>query len=156
MLRMPPTRDDRRLLVFTGVFVLIAGVLFALVILLATGQQDAPDPSRPFFIGLERQKKEAIREESPQYIANPNPDGEGFWLDLEDGELVALVLHRSDAPRCFVKWKEQQEGYVDCDGNVLSSRQLERYVLIVGARNGSPRGSVYVDLRKKLPAPEPL
>jgi hypothetical protein len=153
---MPPTRDDRRLLVFTGVFVAIAAVLFALVILLATGQQDLPDPTRPVFIGLERQKKEAIREESPQYIANPHPDGEGFWLDIEDGELVALVLHRPDARKCFVKWKERQDGYVDCDDNVLSSRQLERYQLTVGALNGSPKGSVYVDLQKVLPAPEPL
>jgi len=151
---MPPTRDDRRLLVFTAVFVALAGVLFALVILVATDQQDAPDPKRPFFIGLERQKKKAIREESPQYIANPSPDGEGFWLDIEDGELVALVLHVPDRPKCFVKWKQPRHGYVDCDGDVLQSEQLDRYELTIGPQSGSPKGSVYVDLRKVLPAPQ--
>ena len=152
---MPPTRDDRRLLIFTGVFVAVAAVLFAALIYLATNQQDTPDAKRPFFIGLERSKKKTIREDnSPQYVPDPTGD-QGFWLDIEDGKLVALVLHVPGRPNCIVKWRDPRGGYVDCDDNVLQSEQLDRYKLIIGSRNGSPKGSVYVDLRKVTPAPDP-
>jgi hypothetical protein len=55
-----------------------------------------------------------------------------------------------------VKWREQRGGYVDCDGNVLQSEQLDRYRLIIGSRDGSPRNSVFVDLRETTPAPGPV
>src|SRR5688572_11785965 len=81
MRRMPPTRDDRRLLVFTGVFVAIAAVLFAAAILYATGgQPEAKDG--PIYIGPETVKKKGIRDEGPQYVINPIGHRPGFWLDL--------------------------------------------------------------------------
>jgi hypothetical protein len=87
------------------------------------------------------------------YFANPT-GGDGFWLDVEDGELVALVLDRPDTKDCVVKWKAQRDAYVDCNGDALSSNDLDRYKVTIGPRDGSPKNSVYVDLRKISPAPE--
>jgi hypothetical protein len=150
---MPPTRDDRRLLIFTGGFVILAGVLFAFAILFAT--RNGPTAHGPIYIGPEPVKKSAIRKDGPQYVINPVKGRPGFWLDLENHELVALVLNRPGTKDCVVKWKEPKHGYVDCRGDILQSEQLDRYVIEVGRRNGSPKNSVYVKLREIVPAPEP-
>ena len=147
---VPPDRADRRLLLVTGGFLLIAGVFFAGVLWLATQRDDTP--SGAFFIGLERPLKSHIHEGSPLYFANPGA-GDGFWLDVEDGHLVALVLARPGTRHCVVKWKDQRDAYLDCNGNPLQTHQLDRYTLAIGPRNGSPKRSVYVNLHKTSPAP---
>lgn len=148
---MPPTRSDRRLLLVTGSFLLVAAVFFGGVIWLATQRNQPTDG--PFFIGLEGALKTHIHEGSPLYFSNPGA-GDGFWLDIENGQVVALVLDQKPGPKdCIVKWKEQRDAYVDCDDNELQSTDLERYTLTVEARDGSPKTSVYVNLRKTEPAP---
>jgi hypothetical protein len=155
MQSVPPSRADRQLLLVTGSFLAVAAVLVAMVLYLATKQNDSDTKRRPFFIGLERSLKKSIREASPLYFANPQ-GGDGFWLDIEDGELVALVLDRPGTKDCVVKWREQRNGYVDCEGNVLQSPQLDRHELTVGPRGkDQPKTAVYVDLRKTSPAPAP-
>jgi hypothetical protein len=153
---VPPSRADRQLLLVTGSFLVVTAVLVAMVLYLATSQQD-DTVKGPIFIGLEGPLKRNIREESPRYYINPAKEGKGFWLDIEDGELVALVLDRPGTTDCVVKWKEQQSGYVDCDGNVLRSENLDRYRLTVGPRGeGQPKNAVYVNLRRTTAAPEQL
>ena len=152
MLGVPPTRDDRRLLVITGTFVVLAGVLCAAVLFLATRQGTQTSANRPLFLGLEQPLTKSIRDASPLYFANPF-GGDGFWLDLENGKLVALVIEPPGASHCPVKWKAQRDAYLDCHGNARSSRDLDRYQLTVGSRNGSPKDAVFVDLRKVEPAP---
>jgi hypothetical protein len=148
---VPPTRSDRRLLLVTGSFLLVAAVFFTGVIWLATQRNDSK--GGPFFIGLERALKTHIHEGSPLYFSNPGA-GDGFWLDIENGQLVALVLdQRAGSEDCIAKWKEQRDAYVDCDDNELQSTDLDRYKLTIGARDGSPKTSVYVNLRKIEPAP---
>ena len=148
---VPPSRSDRRLLLVTGSFLLVAAVFFTGVLWLATKRNETG--SGPFFIGLERALKTHIHEGSPLYFANPGA-GDGFWLDIEDGQLVALVLDRQAGKRdCAVKWKEQQDAFIDCNGDAFQSRELDRYRVSIGPRNGSPKRSVYVNLRKVDPAP---
>jgi hypothetical protein len=152
MLDVPPTRADRRLLLVTATFVVLAGLLFAAVLFLATRQGSETGPRRPLFVGLERPLMKAIRDGGPIYTPNPFA-GDGFWLDLEGGHLVALVLARPGPGHCVVKWKAQQDTYLDCNGNALTSRDLDRYVLTVGSQANAPKDAVFVDLRKTDPAP---
>jgi hypothetical protein len=148
---VPPSRSDRQLLIVTGSFLLVAAVFFGGVIWLATQRNETKEG--PFFIGLERALKTHIHEGSPLYFSNPGA-GDGFWLDIEDGQLVALVLdQQSGAEDCIVKWKEQRDAYIDCDDNELQSTDLARYGLKIGSRDGSPKTAVFVNLRKIEPAP---
>lgn len=138
----------------TGGAVVIAGLLFTGVLLLATRNNAGQPSNQPLFLGIETPKIREIKNSSPQYIANPF-GGDGFWLAVEKGKLVALVLDRPGTKNCQVKWKAQINHYLDCNGNELTSRQLARYKVTIGVRNGSPAHSVFVNLKKTSPAPEP-
>lgn len=149
---MPPARDDKRLLIVVGVFVALAGALFAGVILLATNREVGE--KTPLFLGQRRDLTKSIREASPLYFASTFRDQDGFWLDLEDGTLVAYVLERPDPGECTVKWREQRGAYIgECDDEPVERDELDQYPVTIGARDGSPSTSVYVDLRRTIPAP---
>src|SRR4029078_12679503 len=110
------------------------------------------DKPQPIFIGLRDEISKNIEADGPRYVANPFGHA-GFWLDLEDGQLVALVLSKPGTADCSVKWKEQRGTYVDCNGDPIQARDLDRYPLFIGVRGGSPKGSVFVDIRTIDPAP---
>jgi hypothetical protein len=139
-------------LIFTGTFVALAGVLVGAVLFLATQQGTGTSVRKPLFLGLEQPLTKSIRDASPLYFADPF-GGDGFWLDLENGHLVALVLQPPGVTHCPVKWKAQEHAYIDCDGHHFQSRDLEHYELTVGSRFGSPNDAVFVDLRKRFPPP---
>ncbi|MEX2267802.1 MAG: hypothetical protein WEA75_03870, partial [Acidimicrobiia bacterium] len=147
---VPPSRSDRQLLLITGSFLVIAAVFFGGVLWVATLRKSSDNG--PQYIGRERSLERKILKASPYYFANPS-GGDGYWLDVEDGELVALVLDRPGTKDCVVKWKAQRDAYVDCNDQELSSENLDRYKVTIGPRDGSPKGSVYVDFRKISPAP---
>jgi len=147
---VPPSRSDRQLLLVTGSFLLLAAVFFLGVIWLATIRNESKEG--PFYIGVRGALERSISKASPLYFANPSA-GDGFWLDLEDGALVALVIDRPGEKDCVVKWKEQRDAYVDCHDDELQAAGLDRYKLTIGPRDGSPKNSVYVNLRKVFPAP---
>jgi len=153
---VPAAPDDRRILLFAGALVLGAGIAIAGLLFLATGgTQDTPSERRPVFLGLQRELVAKIEEGGPLYFANPFGDN-GFWLDLEDGDLVALDIVEPGSDRCIVKWRDPRKAYVDCDDNDLTSRDLDRFALLVGKRDASddaPKDAVYVDLRRREPAP---
>ena len=151
MRNVPPSRSDRQLLILTGTFLAIAAVVAFGLVLLATQRNESKEG--PFYIGTATSLERSIREDSPLYFANPTA-GDGFWLDVEDGELIALVIDRPGLKDCVVKWKEQRGAYVDCNDEELASEELDRYQVSVGARDGSPENSVYVDLRTTSPAPD--
>jgi hypothetical protein len=144
--------------VFAALLVVIAGVLVAALLFFATGgTQDAPAQQEPLFLGVARDKVSNIREEGPQYIANPFGDA-GLWLDLEDGELVVLSAIKPGTKSCIMKWREPRKAYVDsnCTDSNYTSRNLDRFKVTIGPlEEGAPKDAVYVDLRVKEPAPEP-
>jgi hypothetical protein len=149
---VPPARSDRSLIIVTGIFVVVAGLLFTAVLFLATGGDTATGKPAPIFIGAEQGLIDNINEDGPRYFAHPF-GGDGFWLDVEDGGLVALVLDAPGSQRCTVKWRDPRNAYIDCRGNPIDPGNLDRYPVIVGARAGSPDDSVYVDIRTVDPAP---
>ena len=125
---------------------MVAAVFVGGLLWLAT-QRNESKPG-PFFLGLEQALKTHIHEGSPLYFSNPGA-GDGFWLDIENGQLVALVLDQTDGRKdCIVKWKDQRDAYIDCDDNELQSTDLAHYKLTIGRRDGSPKTSVYVNLQK--------
>ncbi|MBM3673021.1 MAG: hypothetical protein FJW86_12695 [Actinobacteria bacterium] len=149
---MPPSRDDRRLLLVTGSFLLVAAV-FALGVLWVATARDS-DLKGPIYLGMRGHLIENIVDESPRYYAHPD-GGDGFWLDVEDGQLVALVIDVPGTKSCVVKWREQRDAYVDCNDQEHQSADLARYRLTVGSRGDSPKNSVYVNLTPKKVSPAP-
>jgi hypothetical protein len=150
------TTSDRRLLLITGIFVALAGLLFAGVILIATNRDSpAADAGKPLFLGLRDPLTAGITDGGPLYFANPF-GGDGFWLDLEDRQLVAYVLQDPGTPDCNVKWKDQESSYLDCHGAKIARSELDRYQVTIGSRGGSDKTSVFVDLKVVIPAGTPL
>jgi hypothetical protein len=148
--------SDRRLLVITGVFLALAGLLFAGVVLIATnGDAPAADANKPLFLGLRDPLTSSIKDGGPLYFANPFGD-DGFWVDLEDGRLVAYILKVPGVRDCSVKWKAQENSYLDCHRAKIDRSELARYNVTIGSRNGTPKTSVFVDLHAKIPAGTPL
>lgn len=152
---MPASPDDRRVLVFAGVLVVIAGLFVAGVLFFAMGgSQDPPSKSKPLFLGIVGEKVKGIREEGPQYIANPFGDA-GLWLDLEDGQVVVLSALKPGTTDCIMKWRDPRKAYVDsCTDRDFTSRDLDRFRTTIGSvQDGAPKDALYVDLRVREPAP---
>ncbi|MEX2256029.1 MAG: hypothetical protein WEC34_11380 [Acidimicrobiia bacterium] len=157
---MPATADDRRTLVFAVGIIIFACLAVAGLLFFATGgAQDTPTQTKPLFLGLEPELRDKILgtsedEGSPLYFANPFGDN-GFWLDVENDDIVALNLIRPGSNDCQVKWRETMGSYIaECDGERLTSRDLDRFEVTVGKQAAdSPEDGVYVDLRVVEPAP---
>jgi hypothetical protein len=149
------SRDDRRIIFFTGGLVVIAALFFVSVLVFATG---GSTPSKkntgPLYLGNASGLREKLDEGegSPLYFANPF-GGPGFWLDREHGEFVALDVRVPNSKTCNVKWiGRNTNAYVDCNGDHLQSEELARYPIEVGQK-GERKGSVFVDLKHVEPPP---
>jgi hypothetical protein len=151
---VPASPDDRRVLAFASVLVAIAGIAIAALLFFATGgTQDTPSQHKPLFLGLSPELTKKIETGGPLYFASPFADN-GFWLDLEDGQLVALDIVKPGTKDCVAKWKDGRQAYVDCDDNDLHAADLDRFKITVGRlASDSPTDGVYVDLRVRSAAP---
>jgi len=151
---MPPSRSDARALVFAVSSLVIAGIFVALVLFWGT-RTDAPsvdtEGDRTFAIGPAETRYENLVEEGPAYVANPF-GGDGFWLALEEGETVALVLAVPGRADCSVQWRGRDDVFNDCDGNAIDSTQLDRYEVVVPTE-GDAAGQLVVNLDVVHPAP---
>lgn len=148
------TRSDRKLILVTSGVLVLAGLLFAAVLVFATGTTSPSGGDEgPLYIGPKSDIVEKLEEGtgSPLYFANPF-GGRGFWIDRENGELVALDVGRYDDPGCSIRWKGRVNSYVDCDGNRLTKAELARHPVTVIA-SGDRKGSVLVDLETLDPPP---
>jgi len=151
---VPAAPDDRRILVFAGGLVVLAGLAIAALLFLVTGgtEQD-PSATGPIFLGLEPELAARTEEGGPSYIASPFGE-HGFWLDLEAGRLVALDIVRPGTRSCIVKWRATKDSYISCDGARLETTDLARFDVSIGsATPDAPADSVYVDLRLRESAP---
>ena len=151
---VPAAPDDRRVLLFAGGLVLLAGVAVAALLFLATGgTRDTPSGRNPLFLGLEPELNAKIKEGGPLYFASHFGEN-GFWLDLENGQIVALDIVKPGTKDCQVKWRDPRSAYVDCNDQDLQAADLDRYQVTVGGlQKDAPRESVYVSLKIKEPAP---
>jgi hypothetical protein len=135
-----PRWSSTPLLVITAALAIGAGLVIAALLLVATGRSgDAP--KGPFPIGSTAGLREEV-EKSPVYIADPT-GGDGLWLELQDGRLVALSAVPPGRPSsCTVRWRDSVKAYEDCDGKRYDGDQLARYPL------QRREGSLYVDTRR--------
>jgi hypothetical protein len=146
------TRDDRRIIIFTGGLVVIAALFFVSVLVFATGGSKPPKNTGPLYIGEATDLSDKLDLGSPLYFPNPF-GGTGFWLDREHGQFVALDIRVPNSTSCNVKWIGRSiNAYVDCHKDHLKSEELARYPVEVGQK-GERKGSVFVDLKHRDPAP---
>jgi hypothetical protein len=149
---VPPARSDTRLLIGAGVAAVVAGVVVAVVLLLATSQASQPKTYRPFAAGPERDLRRQLRDGGPFYIADPFGGRKSILIALEGDNVVPLMTHTPGDPSCRIRWRGSVDAFQDCHGNRLRSEQIDRYATTVEDR-GAQRRIVFVDLRKELPAP---
>jgi hypothetical protein len=146
------TRDDRRLIMFTGGAVVLAALFFAAVLVFATpSDRPTKEESGPLYIGQASDLREKLDLGSPLYFASPF-GGSGFWLGRENGEFVSLDVRLPGADDCNVVWRGRRDTYVDCNGDAVTSAELARYATSV-VRRGEQKGAVYVDLNRLIDAP---
>jgi hypothetical protein len=138
----------------TALFLVVAAVLATGVLFLATGG-GAPDPDNdePLFLGPARSIRENLREEGPLYTPDPF-GGPGLWQDLDaDGRIVVYSVIVPGSKDCVVKWLEGRKAYVDqCTNRPVAAETLDRFEVTVERNGDSPKGSVFVDLRRRIPA----
>ena len=149
---MAPSRDDTRILVFATFLVVVAGVLVALVLLLATGRASSPTKYEPFEAGAALDIERLLKEGGPYYVPDPFGGSRSIMFALEDGEVVALSTVLPNTKDCRVLWRDSRKGFVDCNDDVHRSGDLARYVTTIDPREGA-NDILLVDLRKREPAP---
>ena len=152
---MPPAPSDRRLLLVSGVLVVVAGAVFAAALFFATGGGQGTPKTGAVYFGLKRSIVDRIKQDrQPSYFAHPF-GGTGFYFDLEENQLVALIARRPGTKSCVVAWRNLRRGYFDCHDHQLHPLQLDRYQLTF-PQLGAEAGGVIVDFRRVIRAPEPL
>jgi hypothetical protein len=149
---MPAAPSDRRVLVIAVAMVFFAGLLVAAALFFATGGSNGtPKQTGPLYLGLTSELRSEIHQGSPLYFANPF-GGNGFWLDIVDHKFVVLDLVLPNTKSCTVEWKGRENSYVDCHGDKVGVADLARFKVTL-APSGKSGQSLYVDLRKRIPAP---
>jgi hypothetical protein len=151
---VPPTKADTRLLLTATLSVLVAGVLVAVVLLFATGQGGSPTKVQPFAAGLASAIRSDLRDGGPFYFPDPFGKKQSILFALENGKIVALATQLPGTTDCLVKWKASVNHFVDCHGTRRTSEELDRYDSYVDPV-GENKGILFVDLRHRLPAPQP-
>jgi hypothetical protein len=137
----------------TGSFVVLAALLVGTLLYFATGGAQGTPTPKPVYIGLESDLRSTLAQGPRLYFAHPF-GGTGFWLDVEDRHLVALVARVPGSPSCTVAWRNLNRGYFDCHDRLFTDRQLDRYALQF-PKSGAEQGGVVVDFRHVDPAPQP-
>jgi hypothetical protein len=151
---VPPERTDTRLLIGAGAAAVLAGVVVAAVLLLATSRADSPKEYRPFVAGPVSQLRSDLRTGGPFYFPDAFGGKRSILFALEGDQVVALMTHTPGGDDCRVRWRGSVDSFVDCRGNRLRSDEVGRYETTIENRRGTGR-VVVVDLRKELPAPAP-
>jgi hypothetical protein len=149
---MPPARQDVRLLVFAIGSVVLAGVVVAAVLLVATSRGSTPKGYRPFEAGVASSIKGQLRDGGPFFFPDPFGGNRSILFALENGNVVALSNILPGTKSCTVKWRGSLNRFVDCHGDRLRSVDLDRYTVSIG-QSGSDKGLLLVDLRHEEPAP---
>jgi hypothetical protein len=151
---VPASRSDAKLLLVAAGAVVLAGVLVAAVLLLATGRASSPTKYVPFDAGVASSIKNELKDGGPYCVADPFGGDRTILLAIEDGEVVALSDIRPGTEDCRIRWRGSIDSFVDCDDERLDSTQLDRYRTEIGV-TGPSKGELLIDLRHREPAPAP-
>lgn len=150
--RASQRHSDLRLLIGAGIALLVGGILVAAAILAITARGKIPNVkvAQPF--GLAAAVHDQVREGGPINIAGLSGD-DGFWVAVENHQLVALLVHQPKPAACTLRWRGSKNTFT-CDGKPVQSRSMVRYRSFTQAK-GPRKGLYMVELRKVLPAPTP-
>jgi len=146
------SRSDAKLLIVATGGVVVAGLLVAAVLLLATGRASSPTKYVPFDAGVAASIKSELKEGGPYFYADPFGGDRSILLAIEDGKIVALSDVRPGTKACRIRWRGSIDSFVDCNDEKLTSRELARYRTDVSTF-GKSKGELFIDLRNLEPAP---
>lgn len=149
---MAPSREDTKILVFATLLVVVAGLLIAAVLLIATRQGGSPKEYKPFPAGAVGSIRANLKDEGPYYVADPFGGDRSILFALEDGKVVALSNVVPNTKDCRVNIKNEGKSFVDCNGDRLKTTDLARYATEVEHIKGG-NDILLVDLRRKEPPP---
>lgn len=148
------SRSDAKILIVATGAVVLAGLLVAAVLLLATSRDSGPAKYEPFPAGDASAIKHQLEDGGPFFYPDPFGGNRNILLALEDGQVVALSDIVPDTTSCRVRWKGSIDSFVDCHGDKLRSTELARFGTEVGTADSS-KGLLLIDLRHKEAAPAP-
>ena len=150
---MPASRSDAKLLLVATGAVVLAGVLVAAVLLLATGRASSPTTYQPFDAGVASSIKQGLKDGGPYFVPDPFGGNRNILLALEGGKVVALSDVVPGSKDCRVRWRGSINSFVDCHDDKLKSTDLDRYRTEIGL-TGDSKGELLIDLRHREPAPQ--
>ncbi len=150
---MPASRSDAKLLLVATGAVVLAGVLVAAVLLLATGRASSPTTYQPFDAGVASSIKQGLKDGGPYFVPDPFGGNRNLLLALEGGKVVALSDIVPGSKDCRVRWRGSINSFVDCHDDKLKSTDLDRYRTEIGL-TGDSKGELLIDLRHREPAPQ--
>jgi hypothetical protein len=150
---VPASRSDAKLLLVATGAVVLAGVLVAAVLLLATGRASSPTTYQPFDAGVASSIKQGLKDGGPYFVPDPFGGNRNLLLALEGGKVVALSDIVPGSKDCRVRWRGSINSFVDCHDDKLKSTDLDRYRTEIGL-TGDSKGELLIDLRHREPAPQ--
>ena len=151
---VPASRSDAKILIVATGAVILAGLLVAAVLLLATSRASSPTRYAPFPAGVARSIKSQLEDGGPFFYPDPFGGDRNILLAIEGSKVVALSDILPNTTSCRVKWRGSVNAFEDCHGDKLRSGELERYrseIALIGAN----KGELLIDLRHREPAPNP-
>ena len=143
-------RSDIRLLLGSAIALIIGGILVAGAILAITSRGKAPNVRGPLAFGLASDIRMRVHDGGPINIAGLSGD-DGFWVAIEDHELVALLVAQPKPAACSLRWRGSKNRFT-CDDRPVETVNLARFRSFVRKR-GPQKGLFMVRLRTVLPAP---
>jgi hypothetical protein len=149
---VPASRSDARLLLVAAGSVVLAGLLVAAVLLLATSRASSPTKYKPFPAGDASSIKSQLKDGGPYFFPDPFGGDRNILLAIEGGKVVALSDILPGTKSCRVRWRGSVDSFVDCHDDKVKSSDLARYRAEIGLI-GSNKGELLIDLRHREPAP---
>lgn len=131
----------------------VSGIVLGVIVIgmVGGGGSSRPSTYQPFLAGSRDRITRSIRQDGPIFYPDPRGGTRAFYLDLDDGAVVALhVIPESGAENCPAQWDRKSKRYVDCRDSPVDPTTLRRFPII---ENPSRPEAVYVDLRTLEPAP---
>jgi hypothetical protein len=151
---VPASRSDAKLLLVATGSVVLAGLLVAAVLLLATSRASSPTKYVPFDAGVASSIRNELKDGGPYFVPDPFGGDRTVLLALEDGHIVALSDIRPGTESCRIRWRGSIDSFVDCHDNKVKSTEMARYPTEI-ALLGASKGELLIDLRHRQPAPTP-
>ena len=147
----PQRRSDVKLLLGAGIAVLLGGVVIAAAILAITARGTGPNIKRPLPFGSEVDIHDRVRTGGPVNYAGLSGD-DGFWVAIEDHQLVALMVKQPKPQSCTLRWRGSKDTFT-CDDKPVGSRNMARFRSFT-SHHDPTKGSLMVALRNIEPAPD--